>query len=126
LNVRLPDGIGGNFYILIFTDSNIFGSPNVFHVGSDGTGDMARVQEFQGEGNNITAALMPIILTPPPDLQVASVTAQGPDPSQPGHVLSGQSFAVSYTVANNGFGDTPDRQASWTDQIWLSRDQLLS
>jgi subtilase family serine protease len=59
-------------------------------------------------------------------LQVSSVTATGPDPNSPDHVLTGQSFTVTYTVTNAGQGDTPDRQSTWTDLIYLSRDQLLT
>jgi hypothetical protein len=120
LNVPLPYGIGGNYYLLVFTDATAQGSidvPGLFS-GAD------RVPEFQGEGNNITAALMPVDPTRPPHLQVASVTAVGPDPTLPDHVLTGQPFTVTYTVTNSG-GDTPDRQSTWSDAIYLSRDQLL-
>ena len=86
---------------------------------------LSRVGEYQGEGNNITAAYMPVILTIPPDLQVTSVIAAGPDPSQPGHVQTGQSYTVTYTVTNAGAGDTPDRQPQWDDWIFLSRDPIL-
>src|SRR5262249_31538647 len=126
LDVRLPDGIGGDFDILVFTDSNIQGPIDGPKVGGDGSGDMGRVEEFQGEGNNITASFMPGILTPPPDLVVSSVAAAGPDPAEPGHVLTGQLFTVTYTVSNDGPGDTPDRHGSWDDYIYLSRDPFLS
>jgi len=124
LNVRLPDGIGGDYYILVFTDATVRGMNGVRGVsGGNSTGS---VPEFQGEGNNLTAAFMPVTLTPPPDLEVTSLIARGPDPGRPGHVLSGQSFTVTYTVTNNGSGDTPDRQAIWDDRIYLSRDPYLS
>src|SRR5262249_22745722 len=126
LNVRIPDGISGNFYVLVFSDANVRGAIDDFNLGPDGSGPMGRVQEFQGEGNNITAATLAVILRAAPKLQVAAVAAQGPDPAQPGHVFTGQSFTVTYTVANNGPGDTPDTQSAWDDQIWLSRDQLLT
>src|SRR5262249_27920081 len=66
-----------------------------------------------------TSAAMPVLPTIPPDLQVASVTA-------PQHVFTGRSFDVTYTVTNQGDGDTPDRTADWEDRIYLSRDQFLS
>ena len=69
---------------------------------------------------------MPVIADRRPTCRSPSVTADGPDPAQPGHVLTGQSFTVTYTVTNTGGGDTPDRQSTWNDQIYLSRDQFLS
>ncbi|MEI9924483.1 MAG: CARDB domain-containing protein [Bradyrhizobium sp.] len=69
---------------------------------------------------------MPISMAPPPDLQVTSVVAQGPDPIQLDHVLTGQTFTVTYTVTNTGAGAVPDRQAKWDDYIYISRDQFLS
>ena len=79
---------------------------------------MARVQEFQDEGNNVTAEPMPIVMAPPPDLQVTSVVV-------PEHVIAGQEFDLSYTVTNTGPGDTPPRQDKWDDLIYLSRDPFL-
>jgi hypothetical protein len=125
-NVPLPDGIGGNFYVLVFTDSNIRGAVDVSHVSGDGSDPfLARVGEYQGEGNNITSAFMPVILSTPPDLQVTAVNAQGHVTSQPTHILTGSLFDVSYTVSNLGAGPTPPRQNTWRDQIYLSRDQFL-
>src|SRR5262249_41078141 len=128
LNVQLPDGIQGNFYILVFTDSNLIGPPDTPGVDFEGYPSdlvMARVHEFQGEGNNITSAALPVLLRLPAALQVPSVLAQGPDPSQPGHVFTGQNYTVTYTVTNAGAGDTPDRQSEWDDQVYLSRDPIL-
>jgi CARDB/Putative Ig domain len=125
LTVRLPDDIGGDYYVLVFTDSNTRGTIDVPGLGVAGN-SIGSVPEFQGEGNNITPAFMPVSPTPPPDLQVTSVIAPGPDPTLPGHVLTGQSFTVNYTVANKGGGDTPDLQANWDDYVYLSRDRFLS
>ena len=127
LDVRIPDGIQGNYYILVFTDSNLIGSATspglYFETNIDKV--QARVGEYRGEGNNITAAPLTVILTVPPDLQVSSVSATGPDPSQPGHVQTGQDYTVTYTVTDAGAGDTPARQSQWDDWIFLSRDPIL-
>ena len=127
LDVPLPYDIGGNFYILVFTDANEYGAIDVPGLSPDGSGAMGRVEEFQGEGNNITAAPLPITANPLPDLQVTTVTATGPDSTQPDHVYTGQTFTVSWTVTNHstGAGDTPNDQSTWHDQIWLSRDTIL-
>ncbi|TVS15269.1 MAG: tandem-95 repeat protein, partial [Planctomycetaceae bacterium] len=79
---------------------------------------MARVPEFQDEGNNITAAPLEVMLSTPPDLQVTQVVASE-------RVVAGQNFEVRYTVANMGSGPTPGRQNRWDDLIYLSRDQFL-
>ena len=55
----------------MFTDANVAGTIDVPDVSGDGSGPLGRVPEFQGEGNNITAAFMPVIPNPLPDLQVA-------------------------------------------------------
>ncbi len=80
---------------------------------------MGVVNEFRDEGNNITSAYMPVDLTPPPDLQVTSLTI-------PQEVLAGQFFDLSYAVTNKGPGPTPDRQDHWVDLIYLSVDPILN
>ncbi|MFM6899465.1 MAG: CARDB domain-containing protein, partial [Microcystis panniformis] len=125
----LPDGIEGNFYILVFSDSNISNARPVpyqyeygWRSGIDFSyspyRELARVPEFRDEGNNITAVPLPINLAVPPDLQVTTINI-------PERVITGQSFNVTYTVTNKGEGDTPIRQSNWTDLIYLSRDPFL-
>ncbi len=122
LQATLPDGVVGDFHVLVFTDSNITGSlppggPGVdFEFAVDQT--MARVGEFRDEGNNITAAPMSITLAAPPDLRVTQVQI-------PQSALVGQTVNVSFTVTNSGSGPTPALQNQWKDQIYLSRDQFL-
>ena len=78
---------------------------------------LARVQEFAEETNNTAIVPLPITLTPPPDLQVTEIEA-------PTHIMAGQPFDVSYTVANLGPGDASYRTAGMTS-IYLSRDPYL-
>ncbi|WP_205678900.1 CARDB domain-containing protein [Aquisphaera insulae] len=124
LDVSLPDGIQGTFYILVFVDSNVTGplppaDPSLrYEYYSGDFVRMARVQEFQDEGNNVTSSSLPITLTPPPDLKVSLVDV-------PAQVIAGQPFSLTYTVTNAGPGGTPARQSSWDDYIYLSRDAFL-
>ncbi|MGE3817844.1 MAG: putative Ig domain-containing protein, partial [Isosphaeraceae bacterium] len=118
LDLRLPDGIEGDFHVLVFTDSNLA-------VQGSGLGNepwvdsrMARVPEFQGEGNNIAAKPLRVDLSPAPDLVVDSVVV-------PAHATAGQTFGLTYTVMNVGPGGTPATQAAWDDLIYLSRDPFL-
>jgi YD repeat-containing protein len=126
--VRLPDGIHGDYYLLVFTDSNLVGQIGSPNIGLEQYIDYAqsRVAEYQGEGNNIAAVPLPILLANPPDLQVTAVTTQGPDGSPSGHAFAGQSCTVTYAVTNTGAGNTPDTQLTWYDQVYLSRDQFLN
>ncbi|WP_422665759.1 CARDB domain-containing protein (plasmid) [Anabaena sp. PCC 7938] len=115
----LPDGIDGNFYLLVFTDANISKGNNnklTYDLGISQT--LSRVPEFQDEGNNITAAPLTVTLQPPADLQVTSIII-------PERATTGQSFNLSYTVENKGVGNTPTRQNRWNDLIYLSRDEFL-
>ena len=98
LDVRIPQGIGGDYYLLAFADSAAHTS-----IGSRGTirsdlqgiyfeepihpGDWdnvdrlarilarGKVPEFQDEGNNVTALPLAIDPATPPDLQVTALTA---------------------------------------------------
>ena len=80
--IRLPDGIDSDFYLLVFTDDT--SSDNTWPI-------MGVVEEFQNEGNNIASAYMPVDLTPPPDLQVTTVTI-------PQEVLDEQSISLGKRV----------------------------
>lgn len=92
-NVTLPDGIEGNFHLLVFTDSNIAGSSGNKNVDFESypiSRTAARVPEFQDEGNNITAVSMPVILNDAADLQVTSIIA--PERSLVGQPINLQQF----------------------------------
>nr|NCR88478.1 hypothetical protein [Microcystis aeruginosa G13-10] len=99
LNVTLPVGIDSNYYFL---------------VQADGTN---QVWEFDREGDNITASnVTDVDLTPPPDLQIASITV-------PASIFSGQKINLNWTVENRGAGKTFGRY--WYDDIYLSLDQTI-
>ncbi|WP_013334633.1 CARDB domain-containing protein [Gloeothece verrucosa] len=117
--VTLPDGISGDFYLLVFTDSNVYEyKRGNLNLNFEGDQKFARVPEFKDEGNNISSNALRINLQPPADLKVTTLTI-------PERAKVGQSFNLSYTVTNTGVGDTPPRQNSWQDLIYLSRDQFL-
>jgi subtilase family serine protease len=94
-SVRLPIDTIGNRRIVIVTDA--FGE--VFERG--------------GEANNTAADDRPIAITllPLPDLVVSDIVA-------PAEALNGRSLTFSYTVANQGPGDTRANQRY--DYVWLS------
>jgi hypothetical protein len=99
LQVTLPRGIQGDYQLIVVTDSN------------------NHVFENQFETDNVKAsATFPVTLTPPPDLQVESV-------SGPFTAFSGSPAKVSWTVTNNGPGRTLETQ--WLDDVYLSTDTTL-
>ncbi len=140
-DVRLPDGIEGDFYIIAHTDTaaseDTFKNGPPSTIGFDLPGikfdtladefipfdmvDLERrqqsrgpISEFQNEGNNILSAPFTVNLTTPPDLQVTGITA-------PASVFAGQSFDVAFTVTNLG-GDVPATEAAWDTLFNLSAD----
>ncbi|MCY2955084.1 MAG: hypothetical protein NTU53_24415 [Planctomycetota bacterium] len=131
--VRLPDGIQGNFYLLVFTDSP-FGEtwqasidytlPYPTPSGAErlemqgGGNGMALVHEFAQENNNVLVSALTVTLANTPDLRVTDVAA-------PVHATVGKGFELTYQVTNLGQGLVPDRQNQWTDYIYLSRDKYL-
>ncbi|MBX9652245.1 carboxypeptidase regulatory-like domain-containing protein, partial [bacterium] len=99
INVKLPDGIEGDYYIIVAADA----FKNVYEQGF--------------ESDNIAASLpVHIFLTPPPDLEVSSVTS-------PDTALSSHPISVTYVVQNNG--STSTSNATLTDRFYLSTDAAL-
>ena len=106
LSVQLPQGIQGDFYLVLFTDN-----PGTLSLpGSD------RVKEYRGEDNNLIAIPLHVQPAPLADLEVTSVTPQVP------HVTAGQPFKVTWTVTNQGGADAT---GSWYEDIYLASDRLL-
>jgi subtilase family serine protease len=121
--VTLPFGIEGDFYVLGFADSTVARSgyfASTIGTGLPGIygGGPGRVQEFQGEGNNITAEAISVLPANPPDLQVTRIDV-------PDRVTRGQDFEVTYEVTNVSTGATAPLQTRWEDLIYLSRDEML-
>ncbi|MFM6436862.1 MAG: Calx-beta domain-containing protein, partial [Microcystis panniformis] len=97
--VLLPVGISGNYHLFLTTDSN------------------NSVKEPNAEGNNNASILLPITLTPPPDLEVTSLNTTP--------AWSGQELQVDWTVTNTGEGDTRTQETSWLDSLYLSENSSL-
>ena len=126
--VRVPDNIGGPYFLMGATDS-VLGSwvpgrdarplpypieegPARIYGGGSGA-----VQEFADEDDNLTRIAMDVQFVPAPDLVVDSVDA-------PARVELGQQFTVSYSTSNDG-GAVPTTQIPYRDRVYLSRDTTL-
>jgi len=124
LDVRLPDGIDGDFFVLAFADSiadestdGRFKSDIGFRLsGISFSNGVGMIAEFQHEGNNISSAALPVTMSQAPDLQVTALTV-------PERMARGQEFLLTYTVSNLG-GAIPDTQQIWDDLVYLSRDEF--
>ena len=99
---QLPIGVTGSFHFIVSTD--------IYN----------QVYEHTAEGNNARAQVSTtqILLTPPPDLEIVSSLF---DPT----ARAGTVFNVHYRVENLGASATPERQAWWYDQAWLSLDDVI-
>ena len=100
VTVKIPRGFSGSYYLIPKTDV-------------DNT-----VNE-ENENNNLATKAITINIPPLPDLTTSNV--QAPDEG-----FGGQPIAVSWTVTNSGTGDTPASESTWTDAVYLSRDNVFS
>ena len=98
--ITLPYRFSGAYYVMVWTDSG------------------NNLGEASNQNNHSTISPTPILVAqaPLPDLQVTSVTA-------PTYALEGQNITVNWAVTNAGTG--PTAAASWSDYVYLSRDQVL-
>lgn len=100
LSVALPNGITGNYYIFVKTD--YYGGVHEADDGNNSTRDTAK---------------MAVSLTPPPDLQVVSVT-------RPATAFSGSPYNTTFVVKNKGTGAT--LSGAWYDKVYLSTEKVLN
>ena len=123
LNFTLPEGISGEWHIIVYTDADVDGAtftgaePSLDRGGNLRVGNDL-VSEYRGEGNNLSVQPITIDLRPAADLRVSRVTI-------PERVLAGQTFSLSYRVTNQGEGATPPLQTTWHDRVYLSADEFL-
>lgn len=99
-SITLPYRFSGAYYVMVWADSG------------------NNLGEASNQNNNSTISPTPLLViqAPLPDLQVTSVTA-------PTSALEGQNITVNWAVTNAGTG--PTVAASWSDYVYLSRDQVL-
>ncbi|MBO9566091.1 MAG: hypothetical protein J7621_25170 [Niastella sp.] len=95
----LPNGISNRYYIFVLT--------NEYNQ---------LIEKDESNNLGISATKVNIQLTPPPDLQVTTVTP-------PNNAFSGQPIEVIYTVQNAGTGKTGG--IGWNDVIFLSKEEVL-
>ena len=93
--VTVPTNVSGPYYLFLVTDAR------------------GAVYEWTHEGNNASApASLEVRL---PDLEISAL-------ADPGSIVVGDAFAVSWTVSNIGSGEA---FANWYDRVYLSQDAVL-
>ncbi|MBS0640889.1 MAG: hypothetical protein JSS43_13510, partial [Proteobacteria bacterium] len=120
LDVALPPGIGGTYYVYVFTDVWNAGDPTAvsFPVpGGDNAGalNVFTRQAFEDPRNNMLRATLPVIYREP-DLRVTDIVV-------PSTRTAGSTLDISFTVTNVGSRAT--REDSWFDRLYLSIDPSL-
>ena len=95
--VTLPNGIGGQYYLIVRTDND------------------NSVSEAD-ETNNLALSPISVTMTPSPDLQITAANI-------PSEGKSGQPVVVNWTVENKGAGNTA--VSAWYDGMYLSSDANL-
>lgn len=96
----LPNGINNKYYVIVVANS--------YHQ---------LIEKDKSNNTGISAATVNIQLTPPPDLQVSTVTP-------PNNAFSGQQVEVIWTVTNAGTGKATG--IGWIDLIYLSKEEVLN
>lgn len=104
-SVTIPDGLDGNFYLIVKTD-----------IGKlikdiDTTNNWKPVCKSPGGAKKLK-----INLTPPPDLQITTWDI-------PSAATSGQPVKIKWKVENKGTGAT--HSGAWMDQFYLSTDYVI-
>ena len=95
-DLQLPIGIGGNYYLVVVTDST------------------NRIYERHGEDNNVRVAFEPITIShlPPADLVIGEILV-------PSNAVMGQIATISFSIANTG---QHAARGGWYDAVYISSD----
>jgi hypothetical protein len=93
-DLQLPIGIGGNYYLVVVTDST------------------NRVYERDGEDNNIQISASPITILhlPPADLVVGDIVV-------PSNAAMGQLATITFSITNTGQNAA---RGGWYDAVYIS------
>ncbi|MBL8533517.1 MAG: putative Ig domain-containing protein, partial [Betaproteobacteria bacterium] len=124
IEVTLPAGIEGQYYIYVFANVNPVGLPGILPwtvESGDGNFRVGDPYEFyysrayENPLNNMGQAALPVIYREP-DLRVTDLQV-------PATIAAGSTVDVTFTVTN--VGNRATRQRGWTDRIVLSFDPSL-
>ncbi len=89
--VTLPDGINGNFYIIVQADNQFL---------------VTEASTSRGDGISVSSTTFPVALAPYPDLIVSGLVQSGPN--------ADGTYTVSWNTVNNGNGPVAD---AWQEHV---------
>jgi len=130
VELTLPEGIGGNYFLYIHLDAHNDNSPVLMPLFARSldtgwwpadSGDNAGWTDhfgrwaFEDPTNNLKRADLPVIYYEA-DLEISNLIV-------PAGAESGQTIPISWTVTNNGTRGT--RVSAWDDRVFLSMDPSL-
>jgi Ca2+-binding RTX toxin-like protein len=103
--VTLPIGKWGDYFFVVVTDAG----RQVYELTSEDN----NIGFLDADKNDAIDTPTKILLTPPPDLTVDSVTVAN-------NAVAGKSLTINYQVSNQGPTAVPTRTPSWNDAFYLS------
>src|SRR5690606_7273671 len=108
--VRIPKGLTGQYFLSVYAD----GQGRVYEAAFENNLNPKAPNDI--EGSNYGSTPLNILLTPPADLQVTHIEADGSG-------VGDEPFTISWEVTNNGTATT-DRDV-WADAIYVSQDEFF-
>ena len=107
VQVTLPAHISGQYYITVWSNNSqsVYTQEFDVNLNPDAPNDI--------HGDQFKAIPLTVLLRPPADLQVTSISA-------PPTAVGGKQVTLTWTVANKGAAITD--QSNWADAIYLSND----
>jgi hypothetical protein len=116
--VRLPEGITGNYYLFVITDNYDAYSINMTTMeAATQPGSHVNIIQEMNNRNNFAYVQFTVTIPPAPDLQVGSVT---PDPS----TYSDGILNIAWSIFNKGEVETGPAQ--WVDKVYISEDTAFN
>ncbi len=114
--VNIPVGLTGQYFLTVYADGygRVYEASFASNVNPDAPGDL--------DGSNYGSTPINVLLTPPADLRVSTVTVPAGDDGNSLPIVGGETLSLSWTVDNIGTAAT-DRE-SWADAIYISEDDV--
>ena len=114
--VNVPTGLTGQYFLTVYADGygTVYENAFASNVNPDAPNDL--------DGSNYGSTPINVLLTPPADLRVSTVTVPTDDDGNALQIVGGEKLSLTWTVDNIGTAAT-DRE-NWADAIYVSEDDV--